>query len=931
MAGAVGKLEAAFGATRTTDPAAMTWTDLSARTQENETTIRQGRSSGGAASAQPGGFGQVLDNEDGALTPRNPDSTYHPEVVRGTPLRWTAVGVEQPYLLCDGTAGASTPDHASLDVTGDMAVAVEFLSPMRVPLTGELEVMGKYVAAGNQRSWLLYIDFDGTVILQWDEAGTGVTVKLAWTDTSVPRPDAGPLTVAAELDVNDGAGGHVVRFYVCKGTLADLLADKAAFLFTTWQGTGTTSIFAGTAPLEVAFLSGATTSPYTGKVRKALLCSGTLDGGSQVANPDFTAQAVGAGSFTDAAGRTWTVGSDIEANSVRMVGELASNAPDWPGASSGGARVRWEAAGILRRLRQGQAPLKSALYRAVMSGRTVNDVVAYWPMEDGSDATVIASPIAGVRPMKFDRTNMRLAADSGFTSSQPLPQVGLNGYLRYWGTVPKPSATPTSWRIDHFVFIESNTASATNESILWVYTSGTVALWRITINSTTYAVVGEDKDGATVVNSTNPVDSRFFNVWMLVSLELTQDGADIDFTLTLVPLPAGIGFGITGTEAASTLGNITKVGAANNAVAFADGYSFGHLIVSVDTALGWLAPADTAFTGEPAAQRFARLCIEEGVGQIVNGPHGFSWDPVLALGGTRMGPQRPLPLLALLEECAVADNALLAESRELLALTYRPGVALENQTEALAVTPLAEGFAPADDDQTMVNDVTVKRPAGSSARAVDDTSVALHGRYEASREANVSDDLHLPSQATWWLHEANTDEMRYPGVTVELGKAGAPLTDWLHTNLGDVVLVENLPAEHPTDEVRQLVEGYTERISPSRWGVDANGTPAAPWDIGVRDTARRDTAGSHLENSYDAGTDTSIDVVVESEPAWTTAAGDFPFDVWIDGAQVHVTAIGALSAGVQTFTVDAATLNGVTRTIPAGRAVRLWTPAYRSF
>jgi hypothetical protein len=95
---------------------------------------------------------------------------------------------------------------------------------------------------------------------------------------------------------------------------------------------------------------------------------------------------------------------------------------------------------------------------------------------------------------------------------------------------------------------------------------------------------------------------------------------------------------------------------------------------------------------------------------------------------------------------------------------------------------------------------------------------------------------------------------------------------------------------------------------------------------------RRDTAGSVLDAAFDAGTDTSFDVETTLGPLWgQTGASNIslPFDVNISGARVRVTAIGAPTGQVQTFTCQQAILNNVNKTIAAGVDVRLWQPAVR--
>jgi hypothetical protein len=129
------------------------------------------------------------------------------------------------------------------------------------------------------------------------------------------------------------------------------------------------------------------------------------------------------------------------------------------------------------------------------------------------------------------------------------------------------------------------------------------------------------------------------------------------------------------------------------------------------------------------------------------------------------------------------------------------------------------------------------------------------------------------------------------------------------------------------------VDGWTETLNPFVWVIKPNTRPAGPWQVGVREDdelAKRDTDGSVLDADFDAGTDTSMDVDVTAGQFWTTAAGEFPFDVNVGGAQVTVSAIGAPAGSVQTFTVSATIANGVNKTVTAGTDVRLWRPTIRS-
>jgi hypothetical protein len=109
------------------------------------------------------------------------------------------------------------------------------------------------------------------------------------------------LAVRAQLDVDNGASGWTVTFSTAP--TADGTFTQLGDLVT---GTPATSIFAGTQELRVGNNAGGA-EVAAGFVYGASVRSGLVGAGSEVANPDFSAQAPGAGSFSDAAGRTWTL------------------------------------------------------------------------------------------------------------------------------------------------------------------------------------------------------------------------------------------------------------------------------------------------------------------------------------------------------------------------------------------------------------------------------------------------------------------------------------------------------------------------------------------------------------------------------------------------------------------------------------------------
>lgn len=931
------KLEAAIGADRSQDPLAWDWTDLTDRTATGGSIgIRAGQDDGG--NVQPASVNVTLDNGDQALSTRNPLSPHWPHFGRGTPVRVT-MDVGDPFLALTGAASssASTPDHASLDVTGDHWGALEVLAPLRNPPDQQVyDLVNKWEGAGDERSWTFML-FHGHLILFWSEDGVDEMPNAAPT-FGTPCPLAGRLTVGWHLDVDDGDGGHQVSFYaVPGGTIEDLEADPDAYLLgDPWVGVGTTSVFAGTAALAIGRASDIPTSgPYPGAVRRFRFRSGDHTG-TILADPDFTAQTPGDGSFTDTAAspKTWTINAPaaIAAGvSTRFLGEIGTVAPTWPGNGvPGTAQAELSIAGVLRRMRQRDKPLRSAIYRMAMAKRNSARVIAGWPLEDGNDAEVGAPALPGGEPL---RPSFEFALGTGDTSLAGGADVsaGVASAQPGWWDAPVPDYTAPSnnnWGVSWFLRMETLETSPAFTRLQVIRTTGTVREWHIVTNTAGTTVFGFDVEGNAIITTVLASDDRQLNAWSLLHLQAVQDGANVDWEFSWTPNPSGPGFVTSGTVA-GTVGKVREL--VNRMTAPPDGISFAHFWVTVDTNLFWLAPADSGWVGELAAQRIFRLCEEEGVPINIDGPYGYSSPSELLQSAQAMGRQRPAALLALIDECVAVDRGVLSEQRELLGLHYRSHETLHNQAPALTVDAgIMNPFEPVDDDQALVNDQTVSRVNGSSAQAIDQDSIDTNGLYEGAETINAHTDAQLPHQAAWRLHVGTWPDYRYPGFTAELGKNTdtlALIDDWVDTAPGDLVRVENLPLDYHASEVDQLLDGYREVISAESWEVNLNGHPAGAWEVGVVEDlvlGRADTAGSVLHEAIDA-VDTSFDVAVTDGPMWTTDDAEFPFDVEVGGEEVTVIDIapstpfgGAGGAGTAAHANNASVTPGLPPNVAAG-------------
>lgn len=886
--------------------------------------------------ADPSSIEVELGNGDGALTPRNPASSLYPGLVRGTPLR-VMVTAGSSYLALTGATGSNvtTPDAGSWNLGANAAWAVQFRAPLRYPMLGLVyEFFGQFTVSGGQRSWVLSADAAGFGRLRFSSNGTAE--GNATTSLALPSPDAGPLTFAAEFDGDNGAGGNTTTFYVCRGTITELLADPAGFLFgDPFVNSGTVTLHNSTGLIGVGDVPGSGFAPYPGTIAAWYVRAGTLTSGTVVADTrNLPSQAAGTTSFVDQAAtpKTWTVNSSavITNRHPRFTGRVDKVTAKWEQVDGENplmptiAYAHVSASGVLERLAQGDS-IGSALARLVSAPVNQSGVIAAWMFEDGRDATQAAQLVSGAAPMRI-RGDFSFGGDTSYPAvlQQLTIGSGENAYMS--APIPQiPQVVGVNWQVTRFFRIDDPAVAPATTQLMAVDTNGVVATWRIAINDTQIVITGVDIDDTPILLDTLASDPTWFDTEAMVVLEVTDNGANVDWAVTMLPIPFGGGFTVSGSLAGNT--GVPRM-FRNSCTGPPSGISLGPLIVSTGKAIGWLAPADTAFVGEPAPQRVFRLCQEQGIPVAVDGPYGTDWAQGVAAGAQTMGPQRPEKLVGLLEECATVDFGALGEQRGSLGLAFRSGVSLQNQPTRLSLAradrQAIDPFEEVDDDQRFVNDVTATRPEGSSFR-IEDPRIAAGAeeRYEQTVEVNTATDLGLEDQAGWRYHLGTWEEPRFPQAWSDVAKDQALVDDILGFGIGDRFDLADPPPGCPP--VDQLADGIVEELERFQWRVGLNGHPARPWDTGILEHDERsqpDTDGAELASQFVAGTGTSMSVATTEGDLWTTTAGDFPFHVEVAGVVLNVTNITGASSP-QTFTVTQAPVNGVAKTIPVGEPVRL--------
>ena len=855
----------------------------------------------------------VLNNLDGRFSPRNPAGPYWGQLTRNTPFR-VDVGIgERRFKLNDSGSQWVTPDSAAISITGDLDLRIE--EELRSWTYGWY-LMTKGGNSGSQQSYSLSLTSSGYLQFQWST--TGSDTLSATSTLPLPSPLLGRKAVRATIDVNNGAGGRTITFYYSSD---NTLSGTWVQLGDPVVQSGTTSIFDSTSTLGLF-------CPNAGSIYRAEVRNGI--GGTAVANPTASAVAEGATSFSDAAGRSWSLSGNGECTYYRrrFVGEVAEWPVEWDPAAAI-VDVPIQASGVLRRLGQGTQGLGST-YRRFLTRNSANPVTAYWPMEDDASATVLASP-AGGNPGAWSGS-LDLASFDGFEGSDPVPTMGsavvtlqptnlvtqANQQVRWFMHVPAAGT------VDGSVILQF-----THGNYLWQLIYGTGGTLRLLVTQSvagTPTTVGDSGTWAFDVNGAElycSIEMQYSSGTISAKLVTLETGAPFAFLVPFTVTPA--------------LPSAVRTIALNPSGVQTD-VAIGHVSVQDSvTSLDDAITAVAAYAGETAGARIARLCSEEGV--------TFFWLGDL-YDSAQMGVQGSGTLLDLIGECVAADGGILLELRDtgVPALGYRPLSSLYRQPATIShgyATPYGRtALEPIDDDQLTRNDLTVARQGGSSYRVTKETgalSIASVGRYDDSATLNLQSDAQLPAVAGWRLWKGTYDDARWPRICFDLLEAGmldsAKLAALWGLDIGGRVTIDGLPSFLPPGPADTLATALEERLGWFVWELDITGIPAGPYDIGRATSSaspgtgqnggKAQAVGAVTAGSFTTGTSTSLSVTVPQ--AWVTTANQFPLDIMVAGARLRVTAISG-SAPTQTFTISTTVVNGVIKSIPVGSSVLLADP-----
>jgi hypothetical protein len=926
------------------------WANISTkRLNRDPVTVTRGRSATEQA-AGPSQGNLTLNNEGGVFSPRNSNSPIAGEFGRNTPLRVSVV--KDPTTLgmvVNGAGRAQANDTAGLSVTGDIDIRVE-LEPDGDWATLNMDLASKFAFFTGQLGWSL-LGVAGRLRLNW---WTGVNAPPTMqAESSIAIPGTGRQAVRVTLDVDNGAGGNTATFYT-----APSIAGPWTQFGTTIVQAGTTSIFDNAIPVRVGAAFGSSIASYgssSGTFYRFEMRNGI--GGAVVASPDFSAQELdpvpfSSSSFVDAQGNTWSFNGGPDAARIwygktwtRFVGEVAEWPPRWDPSHSD-KYVPITANGILRRLGQGKAPVKTGLRDFILRSDNVDALAAYYPLE-GAEGTTYSLNLAPLNYYLSTRFFPQQVLNSGGFLQSPVFTYGREMGSSWIGSGMELNATGESYMRGDVASGDDNYAldfvwQSTSLGVMTVEIQDyNVNVWRLIFDTSTNAGTLEvrfragdtgTEFGFSVVGPfTELQDANMHHC----RFQITADGADTDFAVyidgTVVKSGTMAGYAPNGVAlfrffytrfTGQTVTNIAHLAMWANA----DPAQIPAIADTVEAAFG--------YAGETAAERIERVCDEGNIAVSVVG------DPAVS---TAMGPQFAEPRLAQIKDAEATDFGILTETRDDLALLYRTRASMYAQDPAVvidyAAKVVAPPFEPVDDDESTRNDVTASRRDGGSFNLALTTGPMSTldppqgiGQYEDEVTVNVETDAQLPGAASWWLRLGTLDAARFPSVTFNLGAQEiqddpALLEAILALDTGDRMLIQNIDAADIPDELDLIVLGYTETFDNATWVITFNCAPGEPYQVGQFGTARFDSPSSTL-TVFHGNAATSLIVATADGGRWTTDPAMFPFDIDVDGERITVQGITG-AASPQTFTPVVRSVNGVVSGHDAGTQVKLWdTPRF---
>ncbi len=607
----------------------------------------------------------------------------------------------------DTSSDGALDSSADLDLRIDLELEHDLVEDLNETFVHRVTLASK--TSGRNGFWWRLMQFNGNIVAQLSWYDSSGSIQAGDTTASggvVPREVLWErMSLRVTLDADNGAGGHDVSFYY-----SDSIDGTWTQIGSTVTQSGTTSIKTNDAPLYVGGYDGGFLSDLgnPGRIYKYEQRH-TIDG-ALVANPDFTAQSLGASGFTDSSTRVWTItDGEITNTEYRFQGEIAAFR-DSTTVGGHDAVVPIEAQGLFRRLAEGYQYVESSIRRAIIDAAGVEDstYVQYWPLEEPGDLLTAFGAAIGSSQFAVTGGTPSAATNSDFFSSGALPTLG-DAQAKV--NVDDYTET-TSWQVRWLMSVPSSFSSSNVVAMEFQTTDMRFELLHTTSGG--LRLIGYR--GGEVYNS-GSVSFDVLGKPMRFTLNLEQNGSSVDISLLgQVEGQTTAGGFITSAAVTGSVGKVTGITLNPNS-AVGD-WAFGHVTLqNATTAVAELTTELNAHNGERAARRIERLCYEEGIQVRIEG------DPDAT---EKMGYQRPGKLLDLLRQCAQTDLGVLYEARESSAVAYRTRESMldQNRKTLPGSSSNLNGWWSTQDLTTTADQTLVNRVVGGSSLTMGSSSSA---------------------------------------------------------------------------------------------------------------------------------------------------------------------------------------------------------------
>lgn len=611
----------------------------------------------------------------------------------------------------------------------------------------------------------------------------------------------------------------------------------------------------------------------------------------------------------------------------RAVGEAAIFAPEQtvefdPGPPQRGrAWVDFRADGLLARISSWSEPLRSPMYRMISNRSTL---VGHWPLEDGREATQLSNSLAGgaagvARNMTFAEDDAPAGAASAISFVDAANTSRVDFAFR-------PASAAAGWQISWSMKMPALPGATTLQVISWRTSDGN--RWVLNVLTGLYQWKCLAADG-TLIKEVNVsfVGAGEPNQWITLRMKATRSGGTVTAEFAWYVQGQESAYGITDTFS-GTIGYL--VSASLNGNAYMQDTLISHVFGvagGTDDLLGYAAVrAFDGYVGERAADRFARLMDEVGLGWSLTGD---------AADTVAMGRQRPATLADQLREIAATDRCLIYDSRNDVRVALRTRADLYRQTPTEFTWPddIAPPLKERYDYVGVTNVVTAAQVGGGEATAaLESGPMSVRpapdgiGERKASIDVNVADDDVLADLASWEVAQGTVPGARFSSVTFDLDARPDLAAAVTGLTAGSRITITG----YPTGTLDLIVLRIGDVIGQTRHVVTLTCAPGEVFSaVGAYDSTseRYDSASTTLKTSVSSTAAAMTFRTTDQNDVWDTAAT--PYDVMIAGERVRVTAMGAaalVSGAYDQAATVTRSINSVVKAQDAGDEIHIATP-----